>query len=98
MKVVERGHIYELESFEGMEIQKLKFISKNDGVIVHDGTTNEEVLKVLIDRIKILQESVPCRENEIVLQKLEESLMWLDRRTRERKSQGVEGKALPHKS
>jgi len=96
MKVLEKGHIYELESFEDTYKQELRFISKQGGTIIHDGTTNEEVLKVLIDRMKTLEAKLPCKENTIILQKLEESLMWMKHRTQRRVEQGVEGKDLPH--
>jgi hypothetical protein len=65
---------------------------------INDGTTNEEVLKILIDRIKSLQDKFPCPENIIVIAKLEESLLWLDYRTKLRQQQKVEGKQLEHKS
>ena len=61
---------------------------------LRDGTTNEEVLRVLIDRMTYLQEKFPCRENAIVITKLEESLMWLNKRTEDRKARNVEGKQL----
>ena len=57
-----------------------------------DGTTNEEVLEVLIDRMGYLQSKFPCRENAIVITKLEESLMWLNKRTADRVKRNVEGK------
>jgi len=63
-----------------------------------NGIQNEEVLAVLIDRLKYLQDKFPCRENAIVITKLEEALMWLERRTEMRKLQGVEGKNEAHKS
>lgn len=111
MKVLESGHLYELENFDKPENrgQYLQFIDKrlsHNGnpqsselilVTIHDGTTNEDVLKVLIDRIKTLNEKFPCRENSIVITKLEESLMWLNHRTELRKAQGVEGTASNHK-
>lgn len=59
---------------------------------IADGTTNEEVLEVLIDRMNYLQSKFPCRENAIVITKLEESLMWLNKRTADRLKRGVEGK------
>ena len=43
--------------------------------------TNEEVLAMLIDRMNYLQGKFPCRENALVITKLEESLMWLNKRT-----------------
>lgn len=61
---------------------------------VADGTTNEEVLSMLIDRMQYLQGKFPCRENAIVITKLEESLMWLNKRTSDRIKRNVEGKQL----
>lgn len=61
---------------------------------VNDGTTNEEVLEMLIDRMNYLQGKFPCRENAIVITKLEESLMWLNKRTADRVKRNVEGKQL----
>lgn len=99
MKIKEQGHVYELESFESETVQELRFIKKEPVEVggtelktVFEGTTNEEVLKVLIDRIQYLNGKFPCRENSIVVTKLEESLMWLEKRTNDRKARGVEGK------
>ena len=104
MKVITQGHKYELSNFEQdlPEInQTLQFIHKEPTVIgkpelttVSDGTTNEEVLRVLIDRMQFLQAKFPCRENAIVITNLEESLMWLEKRTADRKARGVEGKQI----
>lgn len=99
MKIEREGHRYALDSFEGSEKQILQFIEKektiNDELItVFDGTTNEEVLEVLINRMNYLQGKFPCRENAIVITKLEESLMWLNKRTSDRVKRNVEGKHL----
>ena len=61
---------------------------------VNDGTTNEEVLEMLIDRMQYLQKMFPCRENAIVITKLEESLMCLEKRTENRDKRGVEGRYI----
>lgn len=61
---------------------------------INNGTTNEEVLKMLIDRMNFLQSQFTCRENAIVITKLEESLMWLEKRTIDRTIRSVEGKQL----
>ncbi len=103
MNVLVPGHVYEVAYFENSEYsQRLSFIhkqpSQNDRTIlelVEDGTTNEEVLAMLIDRVKFLQDKFPCRENAIVITKLEEALMWLEKRTADRKARNVEGKQLP---
>jgi hypothetical protein len=101
MKTITKGHKYELESFEGGPSQTLQFIEKTPDsddpkrlVTVNDGTTNEEVLAMLIDRMKTLQDKFPCRENALVITKLEESLMWLNKRTADRVTRGVEGKQV----
>lgn len=61
-------------------------------ITLSDGTTNEELLSVLIDRMQYLQSQFPCRENAIAITKLEESLMWLEKRTSDRVKRNVEGK------
>lgn len=38
-----------------------------------------------------LQSKFPCRENSIVITKLEESLIWLNKRTNDRISRNVKG-------
>lgn len=101
MKVIDPGHHYILEDFDNPnegEGQELKFIKKaprsegsTEMVTVQEGTTNEEVLAVLIDRMYNLQNKFPCKENAIVITKLEESLMWLNKRTSGRQKRGVEG-------
>jgi len=100
MIVLTTGHKYELASFEGGPGQLLQFIEKvpiaqgsRELRTVNDGTTNEEVLKVLIDRLQYLNGKFPCRENALVITKLEESLMWLNKRTADRLARKVEGKA-----
>jgi len=105
MKVLTPGHKYELDHFENGSTEgypcceRLQFIHKrpihvgsSELELVADGTTNEEVLRVLIDRMNYLQGLFPCRENAIVITKLEESLMWLNKRTEDRKARNVEGK------
>lgn len=49
--------------------QDIEFIHMNDGVL-RTGTTNEELLTVLIHRIRQLDEEVPCIENKVVLHRL----------------------------
>jgi hypothetical protein len=60
-------------------------------VTINDGTTNEEVLAVLIDRLKFLGAKLPSRENSLAVTKCEEALMWLEKRTADRKARNVEG-------
>lgn len=107
MRELLSGHVYEMDVVaagpDGKDMirsdyaQKIEFMQKEDGKIVLQGTTNEEVLTMMIARMKYLQDKLPCRENAIVITKLEESLMWLNYRTAKRADQGVEGKHEAHK-
>lgn len=101
MKVLTEAHKYELDSFEGGTPQVIQFIEKvpvSEGSTelktVNDGTTNEEVLEVLLDRCNGLYKKFPSRETALAITKLEEALLWLNRRTDLRKKRGVEGKQI----
>jgi hypothetical protein len=104
MKTLNPGHKYELENFEAKDQpgQVIQFIEKEQDPrgptgqlrTVNDGTTNEEMLKVLIDRMNSIQAKFPCRENAIVTTHLETALLWLEKRTADRKARDVEGKHL----
>jgi|SRR6188508_434809 len=103
MKVLKEGHLYELDMFEktGESNQKIQFIEKvlsdtssNELITVNNGTTNEEVLEMLIDRLSYLQNKFPCKENACCITHLQEALMWLEKRTKDRIKRGVEGKQV----
>ena len=91
MKVIEQGHTYELENMGG-GVQHIQFIKKELNTkeetpddlhpmqVVTNGTTNEEAFAMLIDRMCFLQAKMPSRKNAIVITKLEECLMWLEKR------------------
>lgn len=96
MKVLDAGHVYVLEN-DSKDVSELKFIKRENGELVWNGVQNDEVLKVLIDRMYFLQSKMPCRENAIIITKLEEALMWTEARTKKRVAQGVETKDIPHK-
>lgn len=57
-----------------------------------NGISGEALLTIVIDRLRSFQRGAfACRENAIALTNLEESLMWLQKRTRDRLARGVEG-------
>lgn len=102
MKVLTPGHLYELDSMEETNPQRLQFIQKEKNeagqfVTVQDGTTNEEVLKVLIDRTKTLYDKLPSEETGKAIYHLNQALGWLLERTKNGLAQGVENTPLPHK-
>ena len=57
-----------------------------------NGVSDEALFAILIDRLRGFQKGqYSCRENAVALTKLEESLMWLHKRTLNREARGVEG-------
>lgn len=57
-----------------------------------NGCYNEDLLVIVLDRLNGFQNSdFKCRENAIAITKIEEALMWLNKRTRDRQNRGVEG-------
>lgn len=102
MKIITPGHKYELANMDNPQNgQVIQFIEKKRGeaesfVTVNDGTTNEEVLEMLVDRLTSLNSKLACRENSIAITHLETALLWLNKRTANRQKVGVEGTHKPH--
>lgn len=70
-------------------------ISFQDGPIKEvgvNGVTNEALLAIVEDRLLGFQSGeYACRENAVALTKIQEAMMWLQKRTRDREMRGVEG-------
>ena len=86
---------YTLHSFkpEGPD-QEVSFYKLNEDGTSEHGTTLEEMLRVCIERLQELNGRFSSRENALAVTKMQEALMWLNERTRERKARGVEGKHI----
>jgi hypothetical protein len=57
-----------------------------------NGIHNEDLILMVLTRLYAFQETdYACRENEMAIRKLEESLMWLRKRTQDREIRQVEG-------
>ena len=104
MIILTPGHKYELANFEQPATtgQVLQFIEKEPDphggdvpITVNDGTTNEEVLKVLINRMQHLNAKLPNRETSIAITHCEDALLRLEKRTSDRTARGVEGTYKP---
>lgn len=62
-----------------------------------NGCQIEDIIeKVLLPRLNDLNERSKCRENSLALTKLEEALLWLNKRTQNRVAKGVEGTEAKH--
>jgi len=103
------GFKYELANFSGTGVQTLSFVqrlpekkliltkdAKNEFrkmETVQDGTTNEEVLAMLLQRLIHLNHLLPCSENFLAAHHIELALTILTNRTADRVKRGVEGTA-----
>src|SRR6266403_40383 len=76
MRVIDPGHHYELTNLDvGLEVYNFSDIVfvKREGVGYpgnvghHSGTNCQEVLRVLIDRVKYLDNQIPDDNNETIL-------------------------------
>jgi hypothetical protein len=67
-----------------------------DGPVGENGVNGCQ-LTTLIDTAKLiligLNAKFPCHENAITITKLEEALMWQDKRTQDRNNRKVEGES-----
>jgi hypothetical protein len=101
MKVITPGHTYELASYkEGGNAQMLRFVHKQPQPgstaldEIADGTTTEEVIAVLVDRIDHLNGILPSRHNTTANINLRRALKALQARTASRIKRRVEGTNL----
>ena len=57
-----------------------------------NGISNEALLAIVEDRLAGFQDGrFRCRENAVALTKIQEAMMWLQKRTLDRMRRGVEG-------
>lgn len=67
---------------------------QNGGIDVAgvNGISIEALLAIVEDRLACFQSGeFACRENAVALTKVQEAMMWLQKRTRDRVARGVEG-------
>lgn len=85
-------HHFKINDKNGNIIQGIDFQKgpiKENGI---NGISNEDILVLVLTRLKGFQGTkFSCRENAIAITKIEETLMWLEKRTLDRLSRDVEG-------
>ena len=90
MEIIDPGHEFLLEGYDGGDPQLLVFM-KRDGagypfnVGRHSGTNCQEVIRALIERLKYLQLQIACDENEQIIKLLRESLRLFEVRAAKRR-------------
>lgn len=88
-------HVYDVVPTVG-NAKGLRIEFQNGGLQetggVPNGLSNESLLAIVEDRLLGFQSGqFACRENAVALTKLQEAMMWLQKRTLDRLRRGVEG-------
>lgn len=84
------GWVDGMTKYSGGE-QLIQFVQKNEDGTIIPGLQNEQLLIALIDRMEKLNAKFPCRENSIMITKLQEALHWQEHRVKNRINRGVMG-------
>jgi len=85
MKILEKGHKYELDNIDGEIKNTLTFVKKFRGIENHPGTTIQDVIKCLIDRVQTLNGELPWEGNEEIIKQLRLTIGLLECRALMRK-------------
>lgn len=85
MKVLHPGHRYELAHLDGVRITTLQFVQRAPLHPAQEGTTCQEVLRALIDRVKVLDAERPWGGNTEILLMLRRALILFETRALIRK-------------
>lgn len=84
--VKDTGHAYELPNLDGDGSQLLRFVKRFDpqkypgNADAYPGTTLQTVMRCLIERVKYLDNQIPCPNNGAVVSRLIECLWLLEER------------------
>lgn len=89
MRVIDPGHHYMLNVLDGEKPIFLRFVKRvgpkfpgNDSA--YSGTTMQEVIRVLIDRLEYVDNQSPHIYNKFVLGLMRSCIWWLEKRAFER--------------
>lgn len=90
MKIIDNGHKYSLDSFDGSYPQELQFMKRvgkgyPGNFEPYAGTNIQEVLRVLIDRFTYLNVQKPHYVNGLCINLLRNCLFLLEFRAKEQK-------------
>lgn len=84
MKILETGHVYELNQVDGDETEILRFVNREPGT-QHPGTQTQEVLRALIDRTMHCDNCLRWPGNDLIIFHLRMALVLHEARALERK-------------
>jgi hypothetical protein len=98
MKIIDKGHIYELTSLDGEQSNRLVFVKRNDppekfpgNENAYPGTLMQEVIRALVDRSEYLNNQIPHEETQAVIVDLKLVFYRLEKRAAERHNRVLKG-------
>lgn len=71
MKIIESGRIYMVKNFSGSTYQELKFNRRRFDGTYSEGTTVEELLRVLRDKFYHFDRIAPSNSNKLCIEAVE---------------------------
>lgn len=95
-EIVDPGHEYLLDSYDGGESVRLMFVKREGegypfNVGHHPGTNCQEVIRALINRVQYLQKQIPCDENLFTVDALRDALWQFETRAARRHGRTLAG-------
>ncbi len=100
MKIINPGHIYELQQLGSARTQLITFVKRSGGAVEYDrewpGLQTQEVLRALIDRTQYLIGVLPCVESEDAVYHLRMALWNYETRAWRRKQGKLNRKKPEH--
>ncbi len=96
-------HAYRIEVYdrydkkdEGMRSHaELQFQNGGLKEVGANGITDQALLAIVLDRMRGFNDGpYRCRENSIIITKLEEAMMWMEKRSNDRARRCVEGERI----
>lgn len=79
------------ESINDSEVLKVVWQSGGTATNEKNGVFIEDLIIVAVSKLKEFNDYMPSRENSLAITKLEEAILWLSYRKRERELRGVYG-------
>lgn len=85
MRIIEQGRIYQVKNFTGNGYQEIKFNRKKHNGEYLEGTTVEELLRVLRDKFYHFDRIAPSEHNKLCIEYVDSCLRVLLIRLAEKK-------------
>jgi hypothetical protein len=79
---------------DGTAVEEVVLNFQNGGLaeVGANGITDQALLAIVLDRLRSFNDGpFRCRENSVMITKIEEALMWGEKRANDRARRGVEG-------